>query len=85
MSEYVRHRFRANYDDWRPVAWPPPGPFWCSGYGDDYSIIIAYAAPGQDVREWWPEATEIDSEEPGPLVFSDRFPRPSWWEVDDDR
>ena len=87
-EKWVRHRFRANDVDYRPMKWPPPGPYWCTGYGNGYSTVIAYAPDGQDIREWWPEATDIDSDLPGALVFSDRFPEPEWWkemrEPDDD-
>ena len=72
-------RFRADPDDWRPVTWPPPGPYWCSGYGETYSVIIAYVRPGMDVRDWWPEAEDVDVTEVDELKFSSRFPKPDWW------
>lgn len=31
--KWVRYRFHANPDDYRPVKFPPPGPCWCTGYG----------------------------------------------------
>lgn len=80
----IRARFRANYDDWRPVKWPPIGPCWCSGVAGDesYSIVIAYVQNEDQVREFWPEATHIDPEESDHIVFTDRFARPDWWPVD---
>ena len=51
-----------------------------SGEGDDYAIVVAYLPAGVPVRDWWPEATEIESTEHDAIVFTDRFPRPDWWE-----
>lgn len=81
---WVRVRFQANPDDYRPITFPPPGPFWCSGYGDDYSIVIAYL-PKENwetrLKEFWPEADEISSvQEKNVIEFSSRFPKPEWWE-----
>lgn len=78
MSWY-RYRFHANEDDYRPVAWPPPGPYWCTGYGDGYSTVVAYLPPDEPLTFWWPEATNVDAEEVDEIVFSDRFPEPEWW------
>jgi hypothetical protein len=77
----IRARFKANYDDWRPVKWPPPGPCWCSGTAGDesYSIVIAYAKDEDAIREFWPEAADIESEFRSEIVFTDRFPRPDYW------
>lgn len=79
-AKWIRYRFRANEDDYRPVTFPPPGPYWCSGYGDGYSIVVAYLPPDVEVTTFWPEATEIDPmDECASLVFSSRFPKPDWW------
>lgn len=74
----IRARFRANYDDYRAIEWPVKHPYWCSGYGDDYSIVIAYADSEEDILRLWPEASEIDAEEVTEYYFSDRFPKPEW-------
>ncbi len=74
-----RYRFKANEDDWRPIKFPPPGPAWCSGYGDGYSIVVAYANSETDILDHWPEADEITVQENYPIVFTDRFPKPDWW------
>lgn len=76
---WMWHRFRANEDDWRPVKFPPPGPFWCTGYGDGFSIVVAYLPPGVAVTNWWPEASHIDSDEREYIVFTGRFQKPDWW------
>jgi hypothetical protein len=81
-APWNRHRFRADATDYRPVLWPPPGPYWCTGHGDDYSTVVAYLPVDVSVTALWPEATHIDTEEVNEIVFTERFPRPAWWKVD---
>jgi len=75
----IRVRFEANEEDYRPINWPVKHPYWCSGYGDDYSIIISYADDEQYIFDNWPEAKNLDVEEVGGYSFSDRFPKPNWF------
>lgn len=79
--QWERHRFRANGDDYRPVKFPPPGPYWCTGAAMDgaYSVVVAYLPPGEPVTDWWPEATHIDSEPVDAIHYTSRMPRPRWW------
>lgn len=78
---WYRCRFHANPDDYRPVTFPPPGPYWCSGSGDGYSIVIAYFEDPERITEFWPEATEIDVDDGcDTMLFTDRFPKPEWWD-----
>ena len=79
---WMRTRFRALLADPRPVMVPTPGPWWCSGEGEDYAIVVAYLRPDNEVTEWWPEASEITVQELPAIVFADRFPRPDWWSGD---
>ena len=83
VTSWDRIRFRASLEDYRCVEWPPLGPYWCSGTGDDYSIIVAYVPHGTDeatLFNYWPEMTHLDRmQEDVPLTFSDRFPKPSYW------
>lgn len=74
----IRCRFRANPDDYRPVKWPVKHPYWCTGSGDGYSIVVAYADNEEQIKELWPEATHLDSEECTEYVFTDRFKKPDW-------
>lgn len=85
----IRCRFRANVNDFRPVNWPIKHPYWCTGYGggsivDDelklgYAIIVAYADDEAEILRNWPEATHLDSEERTEYTFTDRFPKPDWF------
>lgn len=76
---WIRVRFYANEDDYRPVAWPPPGPYWCTGYGYGYSIVVAYVKEIGQIKAFWPEATDLDAVDVEEIQFSDRFPKPKWW------
>ena len=75
-------RFHANEADWRPVKFPPPGPCWCTGYGDGYATVVAWLPKKgwrKLLKEHWPEATNIDMEDrPEGPQFSGRFPKPDW-------
>ena len=77
----IRARFKANEKDYRPINWPVKHPYWCTGYGDGYSIVVAYADDEAEILRNWPEATEIDIEEVSEYIFTGRFPKPSWFNV----
>lgn len=79
MPRWYRYRFHANEDDPRPVKFPPPGPWWRTGSGDDYSIVVAYLPPKAKLTDYWPEASDVDRTEEAELTFTDRFPKPDWW------
>lgn len=89
-SKWLRYRFQANGDDWRPVKWPPLGPCWCTGYGygpedengdeTEYAIVVAYLPPDGVLTDYWPEAAEVDVEECDSITFTGRFPKPDWWQ-----
>ena len=80
MSGWIRYRFHAYEADYRPVKFPPPGPYWCSGYGDGYAILIAWLPESANLLEWWPEAAEVDETAEGPPEYTSRFPKPDWYE-----
>lgn len=79
----IRVRFHADLDDPRPIKWPPPGPFWITGSGDEYSTVVAYLNTEAEIEDFWPEATAVDVHELDcEPQFSDRFPQPEWWSPD---
>ncbi len=76
----IRARFHANIDDPRPVNWPIKHPYWISGEGDDYAIVVAYADDEAEILRNWPEATQIDvMETETKYRFTDRFQKPQWF------
>ncbi|CDO35793.1 hypothetical protein [Novosphingobium sp. KN65.2] len=76
----IRCRFQQPVDDPRPVKWPIKHPYWVSGEGDDYHIIVAYADNEAEILTNWPEARQLDSEQAVEYRFSDRFPKPDWFD-----
>lgn len=75
----IRARFKANGGDYRPVNWPVKHPYWCTGYGDDYTIVVAYADDEAEILANWPEARDISAEEAAEYRFSGRFQKPEWF------
>jgi hypothetical protein len=74
----IRARFKANLEDYRPICWPIKHPYWCTGYCDDYAVLIAYADNIDELQRLWPDAIDIDVEEVNEYSFSSRFPKPKW-------
>lgn len=77
---WLRCRFKANLADYRPIQWPPPGPYWCSGTGDDHVTLIAYVRTELQILQFWPEARDIHVSAEDEITFTDRFPRPGWYD-----
>ena len=78
----LRVRFKANYEDSRPVNWPVKYPYWESGFAADesYAIVISYADDEKYIMANWPEAKDLEVQEVDKFVFTDRFPKPDWFQ-----
>ena len=83
-----RYRFMQPTEDYRPISWPIPWPYWCSGsaFGandETINILIAYAPDDEYIKKYWPEAYELDGcnedLKPEDILFSSRFQRPDWY------
>lgn len=79
IKMWLRARFKANHEYSRPIAWPPPVPFWETGFTDDHAIVVAYVKYEYQVEEFWPEAIDVEFEKRNEITFTDRFQRPEWW------
>jgi hypothetical protein len=77
----IRARFKIALDDPRPVNWPLKHPYWISGWGDNYAILVAYADNVDEIKTNWPEAEDIDATEVEQYNFSGRFPQPEWFKI----
>lgn len=75
----IRSRFKVNDEDPRPVLWPIKHPYWVTGHGDDHAIVVAYADDEAEVMRNWPDARDLDSTPVDGYHFTDRFPRPTWF------
>lgn len=76
----IRCRFKTTHEDYRPAVWPVKHPYWCTGWGDGYWIIVAYADNEEEILTNWPEACDLDSEEVVEYIYTSRFQKPSWME-----
>lgn len=75
-----RYRFHTDARDCRPTKFPPPGPWWRSGFNsNDNPILVAFLPVDSDLLEFWPEAFLIEYDECDGPTFSGRFPEPEWW------
>jgi hypothetical protein len=78
-----RYRFKTKaLDDYRPLIFNPKYPWWCSGEGDDYAIIIAYLPPTEGLFRYWDDAYDIDFDLRDEITFTSRFPKPDYFEGD---
>lgn len=71
-----RYRFKTDsVADWRPLVYNPDYPFWCSGYGDDYAIIVCWLPIEEDLFKYWDDAYDIDTETHEEIKYTSRFPK----------
>lgn len=74
---WKRYRFKTkSVDDYRPLVYNAKYPWWCSGEGDDYAIIITYLLEDEDLLKYWDDAFDITFDKYEEITFSDRFPKP---------
>lgn len=80
----IRARFYVNIKevkgDYRPIIWPIKYPYWCTGETYTDFILVAYIESPEDLYKQWPEAYNISMDEVSKVEYSDRFPKPSWYE-----
>lgn len=83
-SPMHRFRFKVPGDDYRPIEFPPVGPYWCTGRSDTHCIVVAYAPDLETLTSasHWPDAEDVDDGGEQPITFTDRFRRPDWWKGD---
>lgn len=75
-----RYRFKTHaVKDYRPLIFNPKYPWWCSGEGESYVIIIAYLPEDEDLLKYWDDAYNIDFTEEDKIEFSGRFPKPDYF------
>lgn len=66
--------------DSRPIAWPIFHPYWIVRMSLDANMLMAYVESVDDIKTFWPEATEITVFEEGVTKygFNGNFPKPAW-------
>lgn len=81
--KFIRYRFKTKaIEDYRPLMDMSKikCPWWCSGEGDDYVVIVCYLPKGEDLFKYWDDAYEIEAQEADSITYTDRFPKPEWLE-----
>lgn len=81
MSKYIKYRFKTKaIEDYRPLKDMKDiqCPWWCSGEGTDYAILICYLPIGVDLFEYWDDAYEIEKQEREEITYTDRFRKPDY-------
>lgn len=81
--KFIRYRFKTKAkEDYRPLEDMSKikCPWWCSGEGDDYVVIVCYLPKGEDLFKYWDDAYEIEAQEADSITYTDRFPKPDWLE-----
>jgi len=80
-QKWVLCNFKSPAEDFRPMGFPPPGPYWCAGLdSDECWDIVAYVRKPKEVSMYWPEAFDIVTEVVDKIEYSDSRPRPEWWD-----
>ena len=80
MKNWKRYRFKTNsVEDYRPLIFNPKYPWWCTGYGENCVIIVAYLPFDDDLLKYWDDAFDIEFSEEKEIVFSERFPKPDYF------
>ena len=85
MSKYIRYRFKTKaIDDYRPLKDMKDiqMPWWSSGEGEDYAIIICYLPNETDLKEYWDDAYDIEEQKREEITYTDRFPKPDYIKED---
>lgn len=77
--KWIRYRFTTKAEDYRPLIFNPKYPWWCSGFNDESSTIVAYLPQEEHLHEFWDDADDITQEDCDKIEFSSRFPRPDYF------
>lgn len=78
---FIWHRYRfytKSVDDPRPLVFNYRYPFWISGYGNDYAIIVAYLPTHEKLTDYWDDAYEVEFTKEKEITFTGRFQKPNY-------
>jgi hypothetical protein len=79
-AAWFRVRFLTSSQDWRPVTWPPPGPYWYLGTTENHrTCLISYTRSMRELYEAWPEAENVVYSPESKIIFTHQYPEPIWW------
>ena len=81
MSNLIKYYFKTKaVDDFRPLVDMADinMPWWCTGRGEGCVTIICYLPKSEDLFKYWDDAYDVDIDEVDEIIYSSRFPKPSW-------
>jgi hypothetical protein len=80
-TKWRRYRFSTkSVNDYRPIIFNPKYPWWCSGENKSSVTIIAYLPETEDLMKYWDDAEDTEFTEHDEIEFTDRFPKPDYYE-----
>ena len=78
-----RYRLKTYAEDFRPIAFNPHYPWWCSGHGgddgDEYHVIVAWLPVGEKIQKYWDDAFDVEFSDHDAIAFTDRFAKPAYY------
>ena len=77
----IRYRFKTkSVEDCRPLRDTAEigMPWWCTGYGDGYAVIVCYLPEWVNLRYYWDDAFDVTQEHQDEIIYTSRFPMPAW-------
>lgn len=79
--KWNRFKFEIAGSDPRPMVFPPPGPYWITGYAERGISVLAYIPVDEFLKDpkYWPDATFIKSELNVELEYTKALPKPDWF------
>ena len=81
MGDLMWYRFKTKaVDDYRPLVDMADiqMPWWCTGFGDDFVIIICYLPKYEELEKYWDDAYDIEFKRVSEITYTSRFPKPDW-------
>jgi hypothetical protein len=83
IMKWRRYRFKTGaVNDPRPLIFNPKYPWWITGTAGDEShvTIVAYIPATENLETYWDDAYDTEFTEHSEIKFTDRFPRPAYFE-----
>lgn len=77
----IRYRFKTkSVEDCRPLRDMADikMPWWCTGFGDGYAVIVCYLPEWVSLKYYWDDAYDISQEHSNEITYTSRFPKPAW-------
>ena len=81
MNNLMWYRFKTkSVEDYRPLVDMKDiqMPWWCTGSGYDYVIIVCYLPKNEELEKYWDDAYDVEEKPVSEIKYTDRFQKPEW-------